>query len=635
MSSPHEILKKYWNFDQFRPLQEDIVNSVIAGKDTLALLPTGGGKSICFQVPALCMDGVCLVVSPLIALMKDQVYNLKKRGIAAEAIFSGMPNRDIDRILDNAVYGGLKFLYLSPERLKTELAIARIRQMKVNILAIDEAHCVSQWGYDFRPPYLMIAEIREFLPKTPILALTATATPEVVVDIQEKLLFREKNVFQKSFARPNIAYVVLDVEDKIIKTIEIFKKMPGSGVVYARNRKKTKEIAFLLQKNGVVADFYHAGLSAEERSEKQDAWIKNQTRVMVSTNAFGMGIDKPDVRTVVHVDVPDNLEAYFQEAGRGGRDEKNAYAVLLTDDKDAYFLKKNYENAFPEMKTIRQVYRALGSYFQVGIGGGAGESYDFDILEFCNNFRFENQLEVLSAIKVLEQAEWLMMSESVFIPSSVQIIVNNQEMYAYQLKNKKADLLLKTISRAYTGIFDHYTFINEYAISNAIKMDKPELIKLLQHIDNEGIIKYQQQKDKPQMVFLKERLNADDIIIDSKLYNFRKERYLERVEKTIEYFKSKRCRSRLLLEYFGEKEVKDCGVCDYCLHRAKEAVSQEEFERYSEKILFLLKKEKLSVTQVIESFHLRKNEQILKVLEYMSDNHIILRENDILSLPKE
>lgn len=630
--TPHEVLKKYWNYDTFRPLQEDIVNSVLDGNDTLALLPTGGGKSICFQVPALCMEGVCLVISPLIALMKDQVYNLQKKGIAAEAIFSGMRHSDIDRILDNAVYGGLKFLYLSPERLKTDLALARIKQMKVNLLAIDEAHCISQWGYDFRPSYLQISELREHLPKTPVLALTATATPDVVKDIQEKLLFKKENIFQKSFLRSNLAYVVMEPEDKITKALDIVKKVPGSGVIYVRNRKKTKEIAFVLRQNGIIADFYHAGLSVEERSQKQDAWIKDQTRIMVSTNAFGMGIDKPNVRLVVHIDVPDNLEAYFQEAGRGGRDEKKAYSVLLTDKNDAYMLRKSFENAFPKMQTIRQVYRALGSYFQLGIGATGGESYDFDILEFCHNFRFENHLEVLSAIKVLEQAEWLVMSESIYIPSSLMIIVSNQEMYAYQLKNKKADLLLKTISRAYEGIFTNLVFINEFSIANALKMSREDLIKMFNVLQKEGIINYQEKKDKPQIIFLKERLNADDITIDMKLYNFRKERYLFRIEKTIRYMTAKNCRSQMLLEYFGEKNVKECGTCDFCLQQDKDKISTEDFERYKAKIFSLLQKETLTVNQVIDSFSEKIRPQIVKVVTYLTEELIVLRDGEKLKL---
>ncbi len=630
---PAEVLKQFWGYDQFRPLQEDIIHSVLAGKDTLALLPTGGGKSICFQVPGLCKEGVCVVISPLIALMKDQVYNLKRRGIAAEAIFSGMAYRDIDRILDSAVSGELRFLYLSPERLTTELAIERIKRMNINLLAIDEAHCISQWGYDFRPPYLTISEIRQHLPNTPVLALTATATPEVVKDIQERLLFKKENVFQKSFLRDNLAYVVATSQDKIAKTIDILKKVPGSGVVYVRNRRKTKEIAFLLQQNGIVADYYHAGLSAEERSEKQDAWIKDRTRIMVSTNAFGMGIDKPDVRVVVHVDVPDNLEAYFQEAGRGGRDEKKAYAVLLTNDADEPSLKFNYENAFPDLKMIRQVYRALGSYFQLGVGSGEGNSYDFDLVEFAKNFRFDNQLEVLSALKVLEQSGWISMTESVYVPSSLMLLINREELYGFQLRNRKYELLLKTLTRVYEGVFSDPTFINETALAFALKIQKDELLRLLDLLKKENILDYQPKKDKPQITFLKERLNADDITIDVKLYNFRKERYLFRIEKMIQYMNSQHCRSKMLLEYFGEKNVKKCGTCDFCLNERKNStLSGEDFERYKEKIIALLKKEKLTIKQVIDSFATNRHEKVIQTLEYLINEGFIKKEEEKLIL---
>jgi ATP-dependent DNA helicase RecQ len=389
MFNPLDILHQHWGHPQFRPQQEAIIQSVLDGCDTLALLPTGGGKSICFQVPALCQEGICLVISPLIALMKDQVQNLQKKGISALAIYAGMAYRDIDRLLDNCVHGEVKFLYLSPERLASDLAIARIKQMKVSLIAVDEAHCISQWGYDFRPPYLEIAQVREFFPQVPLIALTATATPEVVQDIQEKLAFKNQQVFQSSFARPNLAYIVRPSEAKENQLLEILQKVPGCGVVYVRNRGKTKEIAQLLQKKRISADYYHAGLSPDERSSKQDAWISGRTRIMVSTNAFGMGIDKSDVRTVIHLELPDSLEAYFQEAGRAGRDGQKSYAVLLYNQSDRRSLEYQYTQAFPSLDEARQVYRALGSYFQLALGGGQGESYDFDISNFCQSYNLE------------------------------------------------------------------------------------------------------------------------------------------------------------------------------------------------------------------------------------------------------
>ncbi len=633
MPTPHEILKQYWGFDNFRALQEDIIQSVLQGRDTLALLPTGGGKSICFQVPALCMEGVCIVVSPLIALMKDQVYNLKKRGITAEAIFSGMHYRDIDRILDNAAYGGLKFLYLSPERLTTELVQARIRKMNINLLAIDEAHCISQWGYDFRPPYLEIAKIRDLLPKsTPILALTATATSEVVEDIQVKLAFRQKNVFQKSFARANLAYVVVVVDDKVKKAVDIIKKVPGTGVVYTRNRKKTKDIAYELNKQGIVADFYHAGLTAEERSKKQEDWINNKIRIIVSTNAFGMGIDKPDVRSVVHIDPPDNLEAYFQEAGRGGRDEKKAYAVLLYNEGDKESLERGFEVSFPELKEVRQVYRALGSYFQLGIGSGEGESYDFDLIEFCKTYRFEDQLKALSCLKILEQSGWLTLSESVYIPSNVFVTVSREELYNFQIKHKDIDLTVKALTRAYPNVFHQPVNINEKAMSHFLKMREDELVLKLQYLDKEQIIQYTHFKEKPQLTFLKERMDAENLSFDHQLYKFRKERQRYRIEKMIEYCEAPRCRNAMLLAYFGQKDGKKCGTCDYCLANPEEQISAEDFERYKEKIAFLLKKEQLLMEQIVESFATTRQARIVKMLEYLLDEGFLVKTHGKISL---
>jgi ATP-dependent DNA helicase RecQ len=631
MPTPHEILKQYWGFDAFRPLQEDIIQSALEGRDTLALLPTGGGKSICFQVPALCQEGVCVVISPLIALMKDQVYNLKKRGIAAEAIFSGMPMRDIDRIFDNAVYGGLKFLYLSPERLTTPIAKTRLGLMNINLLAIDEAHCISQWGYDFRPPYLEIAKIRELLPKgTPILALTATATPEVVIDIQEKLAFRQKNVFQKSFERKNIAYVVVPSDDKIPKAIDILRKVPGTGIIYARNRRLTKEIAYELNRQGINADFYHAGLSAEERTRKQEDWINNKIRIIVSTNAFGMGIDKPDVRCVVHIDPPDNLEAYFQEAGRAGRDEQKAYAVLLYGKGDKATLDYAFKMAFPELKEVRQVYRALGSYFQLGIGSGEGESYDFDLIEFSKTYRFEDQIKVLSCLKILEQAGWLTLSEAIFIPSSVIVLVSRDELYDFQLKHKDIDLTVKALTRAYPHVFGQSVFINEKAMSHFLKIREEDLLKKLQYLHNEKMIAYTPQKEKPQLTFLKERLSAEDITLDHQLYRFRKERQQYRIDKMIEYCETERCRSAMLMAYFGQENAPNCGICDYCLKHPNETLNKEEFDRYREKIVFLLRKESLSFDQIVQSFATNRQEKVIKILGYLIDEGTLEKNGELL-----
>ncbi|MCB0517637.1 MAG: RecQ family ATP-dependent DNA helicase [Lewinellaceae bacterium] len=626
---PKEILKKYWGFDNFRPLQEDIIQAVLAGYDTLALMPTGGGKSLCFQVPALCKDGICLVISPLIALMKDQVQNLVKRGIPAAAVFSGMHYKEIDRILDNCAYGNIKFLYLSPERLTSELAIERIKKMTVNLLAVDEAHCISQWGYDFRPPYLQIADIREHLPNAPVLALTATATGEVVQDIQVKLAFKNGKVFQKSFARSNLAYVVLYEENKKMKLLEIVRKVGGPGVVYVRNRKLTKETAHFLQQNKIPADYYHAGLAPELRSTKQEAWMLNKTRIMVCTNAFGMGIDKPDVRSVVHLDLPDSLEAYFQEAGRAGRDGKKSYAVLLYAHSDKSALERNFEISFPPIPEIKRVYQALGSYFQQAVGGGAGQSFDFDITDFCQNFKLD-LLSTFSCLKILEQEGWIAISEAVYLPSTFMVLVTREQLYDFQLKNPGLDLVAKTLLRVTEGSFSHYVNIQENSVAKFLKMRTEDFIAALQQLDKEGVIDYRLAKDKPQLVFTQHRVDADNLTIDTKQYNFRKERHAYRMGKAIAYADTPRCRSQQLLHYFGE-DAEPCGICDVCLGRTKTELSTDDFERYKTKISQLLKAGPLGENQLLEAFATHRHAKVLHAVHFLLEEGFLLRKEDKLA----
>ena len=577
-----------------------------------------------------------MVISPLIALMKDQVYNLKKRGISAAAIYSGMRTSDIDRILDNAVYGGLKLLYLSPERLGSELVQARISRMNVSLLAVDEAHCISQWGYDFRPSYLEVAAIRPLIgPDTPVLALTATAAAEVVIDIQEKLAFRIKNVFRKSFERANLAYVVSATEDKIGKTADILKKVPGCGIVYVRNRRISREIAQELNRQGISADYYHAGLSTAERSKKQEDWMLGKTRVIVSTNAFGMGIDKPDVRIVVHIEPPDNLEAYFQEAGRAGRDERKSYAVLLYHPSDKSTLEQQYESSFPALKTVRQVYRALGSYYQLGIGTTDRQSHDFDLSQFCKIYRFENQLQVLSCLKILEQAGWLNVSEAVFIPSAVALLVNRSELYDFQLKNRSLDTTIKALIRAYPQVFGQPVFINEMAMAHFMKIGEEELLQKLKFLHQNGIIDYSPRKEKPQICFTRDRVNADDLSFDHRMYAFRKDRQRFRMEKVIEYCETQKCRSSMLLAYFGQENSKDCGVCDYCLSNPESRLSEADFERYREKIKVMLSRETMDLDAVVGSFSMQRQSKVLKVLEYLIEEGFIQKDGDKLSYNKK
>ena len=622
MPTPHDILKQYWGYNSFREPQEEVINAVLAGRDTLALMPTGGGKSVCFQIPALYREGICLVVSPLIALMKDQVDQLKKRNIAAEAIYSGLHYKEIDRIFDNAVYGQLKLLYLSPERLVTDLAKARIALMNLNLLAVDEAHCISQWGYDFRPPYLKIAEIRALHPKVPVLALTATATKLVEKDIQERLQFKQENVIQKSFARSNLAYVVLKEEQKENKVLDIATKVTGSGVVYVRNRKQTKDLAMLLQKKGITADFYHAGLDAPTRSKKQDDWIADKVRVIVSTNAFGMGIDKADVRFVVHVDLPDSLEAYFQEAGRAGRDGKKSYAVLLCNNTDKFRLEREYELAFPDMNTTRQTYRALGSFFQLAVGSGEGTSYDFDLIEFTKQYKLDTVL-TFNVLKLLEQEGWISLSESVWIPTQLQILVNNETLYDYQLRHPKLDKLLKVILRTTQGGFHHLVKVREQQLAKTLALPLEEVKAGLLKMHQDRIIEYQPQKEKPQLTFLQERVDADNLSINQVDFQFRKQRHLERIQKAIAYTETLECRSQQLLAYFDELDAPVCGICDVCLERNKSKVNPDEMESYKRKIKQLLERESLSLAALVDSFTPKRRQQVLQVVSYLLDEQII------------
>jgi ATP-dependent DNA helicase RecQ len=565
MDRPLDILKQYWGYDQFRPLQAEIIASVLAGKDTVALLPTGGGKSVCFQVPALALEGVTLVVSPLIALMKDQVRQLRERGIVADAIHSGMRSSDIDRIFDNAVYGNTKLLYLSPERLLTDLARERIRRMPLRLLAVDEAHCISQWGYDFRPPYLRIAEVRELHPEVPVIAVTATATPEVVSDIQDHLDFGlRRQVFQQSFARENLAYVVRRPADKEGQLVEVLNGVKGSAIVYVRSRGLTKEIAYRLGRRGIAAAAYHAGLEPEEKDSRQAAWIAGKLRVMVATNAFGMGIDKADVRTVVHYGPPDSPEAYFQEAGRGGRDGQMSYGVMLYHASDGERLLRQWTQSYPEVEEIRRMYRALGSYLRLAVGGGKGETYTFDLAAFSKNFGFEVR-QAFSGLKALERAGYILLTEDLHQRATLQIIVTKEELYAYRIRNAWAEKIIKSILRTSQGAFVNPVQLREGALANFLQISLEVLQSSLRRMQGDGIVDYVPERDGPQLVFLEERIDPDNLRIDVRQYTFLKERAHHRIETMIGYGSQDAvCRSRLLLNYFGEQDAPVCGICDVC-----------------------------------------------------------------------
>ena len=572
MKTPHQVLKDVWGYSDFRPMQLDIVEATLAGQDTLALLPTGGGKSICFQVPGLVREGITIVVSPLIALMKDQVEQLKRRGVQAAAVYSGMTRREIDITLDNAVYGNLKFLYVSPERLQSELLRERAKRMKVALLAIDEAHCISQWGYDFRPPYLKIPDFREIIPGVNVIAVTASATPQVQQDIQEKLGFgKNRGFFQKSFARPNLSYSVREVDDKGNKLLEILQKVPGTSVVYVRSRKRTEDISRWLQGRGISADFYHAGLTGEERSRKQEAWIGNRTRVMVATNAFGMGIDKPDVRTVVHLDLPDHLEAYYQEAGRGGRDEEKAFAVMLYNQADVESLRRRVQKAYPSPEYIRKVYQALANFYKIAVGSHVLSSFTFDIEDFAQRYQLKPG-DVFMALKRLEDAGIIQVSESFHQPSKVFFAVNPRQLYEFEIAEAAFEPLLKALLRQYGGeLFANFLSISESKLASELKRPVNEIIRQLQALHQREILVYDPRKEKPQLTFITTRYDASHLPLDVKWLEERRQHDTEKMVAMIHYTEHRnRCRTQLILEYFGEVSTERCQVCDWCVAQKRQ-----------------------------------------------------------------
>ncbi len=616
----HQILLKYWGYSAFRPLQEEIIRSVMEGRDTLALLPTGGGKSICYQVPAMAREGICLVISPLIALMKDQVENLKKRGIPAAAVYSGMHRNEIGRVISNCRYGTTKLLYVSPERLTTEVMREAVRHMKINLLAVDEAHCISQWGYDFRPPYLEIANIRPLLPKVPVLALTATATPKVVLDIRQKLEFKNENLFQKSFERKNLTYFVIREEDKMNRLLRIVNKVKGPGIVYVRNRRQTKEIADFLQKNRISADHYHAGLDPRVRDQRQLAWIREDKRIIVATNAFGMGIDKPNVRFVVHMDIPDSIEAYFQEAGRGGRDEKPAFAVLLYEKADILDARHNLSLAYPDLKTIRDVYQAMGNYFQVPVGAGRDLQFDFDLAHFADQYRFQHVV-AFNSLKLLEKEGFILLTDAFFNPSKLFIKAQKEELYRFQVENAPLDQFIKTILRSYGGILSDFVRISEPELARRSGISEEQVIRNLMFMVKSGLVDYIRQTDKPQLIFVQERVNINDISLSPENYKLRQKEAVERIEAMIGYVEStNRCRSQALLAYFGDVKSRRCGKCDICLERNKVSLNQVEFDRIVETIKPVLKLKSCTMEEIIASAGSIQDEKVLRAIQWLIDN---------------
>lgn len=572
--------------EDFRPVQRQVIDAVMEGADTLALLPTGGGKSLCYQVPGLAREGICLVVSPLIALMKDQVDNLKAKGIKAAAIYSGMSHREIDTTLDNCIYGDFKFLYVSPERLKQELFIERFRQMKVNLIAVDEAHCISQWGYDFRPPYLEIAAIRAFHPKVNVLALTASATPQVCADIVEKLEMKRHREFHQSFSRKNLSYSVRLVENKLEKGIEILNRIPGTAIWYVRNRQATQQIAKALHQLGISAAAYHAGLSNSDRAERQEAWKADRVRVMVSTNAFGMGIDKPNVRVVIHSDLPENLENYYQEAGRAGRDGRKAFAVLLANEQDFEQLSRRAELVYAPIDYLKRVYQCLANYYQLAVGSNMLSSFDFDLSDFCQTYGLE-VLDTFYALKVLAEEGFVEINESFFAPSRVHFQVDPSKLYEIQVAYAKLDPVVKMLLRTYGGnLFSEFIRIQEGKLAKALGMRESELVKALQDLQKLEVMDYDQRKDKPQLTFLTHRYDAGKLPFNLPRIASRKQLTLDKAKSMVSYTRqAKLCRTQFIQEYFGEKTDEVCGICDVCIEEKKKQAPQSQEDRLKRRIL--------------------------------------------------
>ncbi|MDD2936944.1 MAG: RecQ family ATP-dependent DNA helicase [Proteiniphilum sp.] len=628
----HQILQDYWGFSTFRPLQEQIIQSVWEGRDTLGLMPTGGGKSLTFQVPVMGMKGICLVVTPLISLMKDQVDNLRERGIKAAAVYSGMSRDEIITTLENCIFGDYKFLYVSPERLSSDIFISKLQAMDVCLLVVDESHCISQWGYDFRPSYLKISDIRHLLDGVPLLALTATATREVVDDIQEKLLFKEKNVFRKSFARENLSYVVRKADNKMAELIHILQTVPGTSIVYVRSRKQTKEIALYLQKEGIAASFFHAGLSHEEKIYKQNAWKLNDCRVIVATNAFGMGIDKPDVRTVIHMDLPNSPEEYFQEAGRAGRDGERSYAIILYTAADSVKLKKRITDAFPDRDFILRVYEALGNFYQVAVGAGYNDVYDFSLHEFCLPFKLPF-LQTHHALKILELAGYIEYTEEIDLRSRIRFLIYRDEMYTLRL-DKDTDELLHTILRNYTGVFSDDVYIDESMLAVRTGKSRKEVTEMLIALSRMRFIRYIPQKKTPFIVFTTSREDVAFVSISRDIYEERKKRFEKRINSMIGYVEEEAvCRSRMLLIYFGEKNPRDCGVCDICLKKNEAGLSNYEFHQIKEQVLASLQPEEpRRINDLVDSLSEVNSDKVIRVIRFLVDQGELTLNDDKVSL---
>lgn len=615
----YDVLKKYWKYDNFRSLQDEIIKSISQGKDTLGLMPTGGGKSLTFQVPTMAMEGICIVVSPLVALMKDQVENLREKKIKAELLHAALSQKEIDIILDKCLYGDVKFLYISPERIGSKAFQKKVINMNVCLIAVDESHCISQWGYDFRPSYLKIVELRELLPQVPILALTATATIDVVDDIQERLGFPEKNVFRKSFERKNLIYLVRNTEDKNRYLIKILTKEKGSSVVYVRSRKKSKEVAEYLKANGIKAEFYHAGLKNTVKDYRQERWKRGKVQVMVATNAFGMGIDKSDVRTVIHIDLPDSLEAYFQEAGRAGRDGKKAYAVMLYSNPDKVKLQKRIPSTFPKIEKVKEVYQAISNYYQIPEGGGKNTVFDFDIGDFCKKFNF-NILHAYNSLKLLQRAGYLELTDNLENETKIHFAVKRDDLYKFQIANADFDSFIKLLLRTYTGLFTNYVPVNLDTLAKRTNAKREVFVEFLKVLSKHKIIDYIPRKKTPFIVFTQERLPVNYVSLSPQIYKERKLNLQAKINAVIAYAESKNsCHSKYLLEYFGQNYAPECGKCDICKSKLDDSTQQKEFREIYNAICNFMQKQELSTHEIIAGINYPE-EKTIEVIRFLMDN---------------
>ncbi|MEZ5002485.1 MAG: ATP-dependent DNA helicase RecQ [Chitinophagales bacterium] len=634
MTSSIQILKQYWGYNAFRAPQDAIIDSISTGNDTLVVLPTGGGKSICYQVPAMMQEGICIVVSPLIALMKDQVERLQKQGIKAQAVFSGLTANEIDIILDNAAYSDIKLLYVSPERLETEIFKARVQKMKVNLIAVDEAHCVSQWGYDFRPSYLKIAGLRELLPTVPLIALTASATIKVREDIIEQLQMRSVKTFTKSFARSNISFVTRKVENKAAKLLEVLSKLGGSGIVYVRSRKKTKQISDYLNENHYRSTFYHAGLEPESRNERQESWMKGEIPIMVCTNAFGMGIDKANVRFVIHWDVPESLEAYYQEAGRAGRDGKMSYAVLLYNKSNITRLQNGADRKFPEIDTIKLIYNAICNHLKVAVNSGFMMSYDFDVVRFAQLFKL-SIVTTHNVIDILEQEGYWVTNQSFHLPSRLKFTMDKRDIYKFQVENEKYDKPIQLLLRTYGGILDHYIVISEQYMADRLKVKVEALIQTLRTLKEKGVVNYVPYRSNPGLTFLKNRVPDRSLVFDRSFWITRKEVFEEKADAMVKYcLQEDECKQITIAKYFGESATLPCGKCNVCIESKAKKLSNTEFKRIQQLIF-----EKLNLSSIIKmddlvkglNFHEKQN-YLQSLRQMMDEEEIKIEEGQVIRL---